>query len=165
MFSLDDLMAHERRQLNAFQARWEAAHAINPKQFPDALPTGQHGLWYEMIQDFDHERPFELPTPTSSKEAVPPSTEEGISLKAFVAEYGQMLQDFEQYWRREHTKDPKRFPLRLPSEHAGMWWEMLLDFDKSKVDVTDAIEMAPALDINTEPTPSATRRRQRQRQG
>lgn len=50
--SLADFIAEERQRLDAFEAQWKAAHAVNPRDFPDQLDGG---TWFEALQTFDEE--------------------------------------------------------------------------------------------------------------
>lgn len=130
MFSLSDLIQAERQQLVAFEARWQEAHRINAEQFPLMLPKGQEGLWHEMFQDFDADRPFDFPDPSSAPPA--PASSEGMSLANFVKDHQANLEAFERYWLNNHQRNPQHYPLSLPDDQAGQWWEMLQDFDPDK---------------------------------
>ena len=50
------------------------------------------------------------------------------TLAQFTKEYHQLLVDFEIWWRTQHAKDPKVYPLELSDDNTGLWLEMFLEY-------------------------------------
>jgi len=49
-----------------------------------------------------------------------------MTLDQFLAELDETARDFKQWWEKEHTACPERFPLSFPEGNAGMWLEQFL---------------------------------------
>lgn len=47
------------------------------------------------------------------------------TLDEFIKDANAQLLDFEQWWRREHEKNPEVFPLEMASGSEGLWYEIL----------------------------------------
>ncbi len=50
------------------------------------------------------------------------------SLTQFVEEVKSDLEKFEADYRAEHAKNPDQYPLVLPNNNAGLWFEFFVDF-------------------------------------
>lgn len=55
-----------------------------------------------------------------------------MTLDEFVQDERDRLTKFEAWWRRMHAKDPEAFPLDMGKNNAGLWSEMLMDFDPDR---------------------------------
>lgn len=54
----------------------------------------------------------------------------GVSLDQFIAETEERLKNFREYWLEGHKNNPEMFPLELPEDNAGMWYEQFQYFDE-----------------------------------
>ena len=54
---------------------------------------------------------------------------EYMTLDRAVAETYRQVNLFELEWRKAHLKKPDEFPMRLPIDDAGTWFEMMLEYD------------------------------------
>lgn len=45
------------------------------------------------------------------------------SLDEFIKEAQDCLESFKQYWLVEHNENPTDFPMELPDNNVGLWWE------------------------------------------
>jgi hypothetical protein len=54
-----------------------------------------------------------------------------MTLDEFIIEKRAEIETFRAWWLENHQKAPEKFPLEVPAENAGLWDEMLLDFDQS----------------------------------
>jgi len=52
-----------------------------------------------------------------------------MSLPSYLDSLREELIDFEEYWLREHKKDPEHFPWLMP---AGEWWEQMLIWESTE---------------------------------
>lgn len=52
-----------------------------------------------------------------------------LSLKEFEKEENKRLKDFVVWYEEMAKIEPEKFPLTLPSENEGAWFEMFVDFD------------------------------------
>lgn len=56
---------------------------------------------------------------------LPPSVDGSISLDQAIAEAHKQVESFRGYWLRENERNPDHFPLTLPRENAGLWFEQI----------------------------------------
>lgn len=59
---------------------------------------------------------------------IKPSKQE-ISLDDFIKQAYNELDTFKEYWMKENKKNPKNFPMALPADNSGLWWEMFTSFN------------------------------------
>lgn len=52
-----------------------------------------------------------------------------MDLDEFLAEEEKRIQDFRDWYKKQHTINPEHYPLSLPIDNAGAWNEMLQEFD------------------------------------
>ena len=52
-----------------------------------------------------------------------------VSLKQFIDDEKHRMELFEKWWLSEHKKNPVHFPMEMPDENAGVWFESWIDFD------------------------------------
>lgn len=52
-----------------------------------------------------------------------------ISLDEFIESAKSDIDKFREFWIKNHDKNPKNFPMSLPTDNAGLWWEMFNNFD------------------------------------
>ena len=45
------------------------------------------------------------------------------SLDEFIKEAQGCLESFKQYWLAKHNENPTEFPMELPDNNVGLWWE------------------------------------------
>lgn len=50
----------------------------------------------------------------------------GVSIEVFQREALRSVASFVQWYMAEHEKSPDDFPLELPEDNAGLWWEFLI---------------------------------------
>lgn len=50
-----------------------------------------------------------------------------MTLQEAVQEYIQQARNFEQWYLEQHQQDPENFPLELPDDNAGAWFEQIQD--------------------------------------
>jgi len=48
------------------------------------------------------------------------------TLAKFVKDAKRDLSRFERDWQRKHEEDPLLWPLELPDDDAGRWWELFM---------------------------------------
>jgi len=59
-----------------------------------------------------------------------PSSEDGsVTLEQAVAEAHQRAESFKKFWLTEHARKPEHFPLALPADNAGLWFEQINDHE------------------------------------
>lgn len=52
-----------------------------------------------------------------------------ISLEQFVAEIKENIALFEQDWLQKHADNPEMYPLSIPADNAGLWYEFFQEFN------------------------------------
>ena len=52
-----------------------------------------------------------------------------ISLDQFMRFVREHANEFESYWIEMNEKHPDQFPLELPEDNDGLWWEMFAEFE------------------------------------
>ncbi len=48
-----------------------------------------------------------------------------VTLDAFIKEAHASVDKFEAMWRANNKTEPDCYPMTLPEENAGVWWEQL----------------------------------------
>jgi len=51
-----------------------------------------------------------------------------MTLDEFVDMILRDIHNFRQYWEEQHVISPKLYPLALPKDNVGEWWEMFMEF-------------------------------------
>ncbi len=52
-----------------------------------------------------------------------------MDLSDFIDIETQRIQLFKAWYTKQHENNPEHFPLSIPADNSGVWWEMLTDFD------------------------------------
>jgi hypothetical protein len=50
------------------------------------------------------------------------------SLQEFITVIKNDVDRFEQEWLEKHLENPEQYPLELPKDNAGLWYEFLITF-------------------------------------
>lgn len=50
-------------------------------------------------------------------------------IDGFIASVMSQARGFREHWMAEHLKNAEKYPLELPHDNSGLWWEMLQSFD------------------------------------
>jgi hypothetical protein len=50
------------------------------------------------------------------------------SLTQFIAEIQKNVKDFEADYRKHNKEDPENYPLEIPKNNSGLWFEFFVDF-------------------------------------
>lgn len=51
-----------------------------------------------------------------------------VSLSKFVSQMQSSLKKFEENYLVQNVKNPTNFPLELPEDNSGLWFEFFSDF-------------------------------------
>lgn len=54
-----------------------------------------------------------------------------VSISQFVSEIKELAQLFEEDWLQKHAENPEAYPLSLPEDNAGLWYEFFQEFGLS----------------------------------
>lgn len=57
-----------------------------------------------------------------------PARKNSVSLDYFIAELKDDIKKFEADYRKHHAEEPDHFPLELPFNDSGLWFEFFTDF-------------------------------------
>lgn len=50
------------------------------------------------------------------------------SLDSFVKEVQTDIVKFEKAYREKHAENPEHYPLELPADNSGLWFEFFIEF-------------------------------------
>ena len=50
-----------------------------------------------------------------------------MTLDEFLAEVRDAEVNFEREWRRQHAISPEDYPMDIPDDNAGLWWELFFE--------------------------------------
>lgn len=50
------------------------------------------------------------------------------SLDEFVEEIKQDIEKFAEAYRKDHVREPEYYPLEIPINNSGLWFEFFTDF-------------------------------------
>ena len=50
-----------------------------------------------------------------------------MTLDQFIEEVENSVQEFAREYRENNKVNPEHYPLELPDENSGLWWEFLMD--------------------------------------
>jgi hypothetical protein len=51
-----------------------------------------------------------------------------LTLDDFVSDTIEELQRFKLWWEKMHAAEPEKYPMEMPDENAGLWFEMYLTY-------------------------------------
>lgn len=51
-----------------------------------------------------------------------------MTLNEFVEDLQSDIIAFQLMWANEHLKDPEMYPLEIPEDNDGVWWEQFVAF-------------------------------------
>ncbi len=75
---------------------------------------GRSGVWAEV-----HNTDLHLLEETKAE----------IGLEEFITKAKAHLLAFETYWIEQSRLAPEKYPMSLPQDNSGLWWEMLGEFE------------------------------------
>lgn len=52
----------------------------------------------------------------------------GITLDKFIKEQKESIEKFRSWWIKMNGKDPDGFPIEMPEDNVGLWYEQFEDF-------------------------------------
>lgn len=52
----------------------------------------------------------------------------GKSLSEFVEEIQRDIKEFQKDYLKHHNENPEHYPLEIPSNNEGLWFEFFIDF-------------------------------------
>ena len=52
-----------------------------------------------------------------------------MDLDTFITKEHARVERFKLYWLENHAKHPEQFPMAMPANNTGLWWEMLDNFE------------------------------------
>ena len=56
------------------------------------------------------------------------------SLDEFLKDVESELKAFEKMWRENHQKNPDMYPMELPTDNEGLWWEQFMTFTSEGIE-------------------------------
>lgn len=130
-YFLNDL----RKSINGFEQVWLKSYQEKPGYFNLEMDEGNAGLWVESfnfyyldpqdsytddIKEDDKDRPTDLGSDVNTRD-------NPRSLVSFIADLHNAADSFEANWLNEHQKNPDIYPLELPGDNLGFWFECFID--------------------------------------